>query len=389
MGSGVNAAPGDRRDGRLASRGAADIQAPRRTCIELEPALMPADYANWYVSHLEKVSSAVSTIEHIAAKRLPPVGARLRRVASFGAEVRPASRGYEVSLNAALPALVHFAFNNLLRVSQFMSGIGDGESETPYRIFDGRIPLNLPRGLKIEAAIVAITGLSQPFDSSRAATAVLMSELAVAFCIYHELAHIFLGHADANKLLHGRTGLLEVTSRRSVAAAEIGKLRQVWEYEADLVAANMLLQDMASPQAEAGFRGAYGTDNDCDVVARFQAMLSAVLVVFLLIAQATSSSRRTHPDPLVRFAAIANDSAAALMEQQPQLQTTPEEMGEAVNDVASSVLSAWKVLGLKTSAASPIKNLLVARRTVEMLERHRQKLHARHSNLAHFYPFKT
>jgi hypothetical protein len=117
-------------------------------------------------------------------------------------------------------------------------------------------------------------------------------------------------------------------------------------------------------------------------------MLGAILVVFLLVAQATPIKRRTHPEPLIRFAAVANDSAAVLVEQQLQLRLSFEEVSEAVNDLALSALSAWSNLGLGTSPASPLKNLLKAQWVVERLEQDRQELHALYSGGAAFYPFK-
>jgi hypothetical protein len=354
---------------------------------DLNLTAMPADFAAWYASHLDKVSSARATVERIVRTPLAPVKPRLLRSTRLGAEARRVPGGYEVRINAALPAILHFAFNSLLRTPQFMYGIGAVESERLYRDSSKRIPLTLPRRMKIEETIVAIASLSRPRDERRAATAVLMSELAVAYCAYHELAHVLLGHVDAHQQLSGRVGLLEMAESSMPVGRNGSRLRLVWEYEADLVAANMLLQDMVASDVEAVFREAYGGDNDCGVVARFQAMLGAVLVVFLLVAQVTPVKRRTHPDPLVRFAAVANDSAAALVEQQPQLQLRFQDMGEAVNDVAASTLSAWSALGLGTSAASPLKNLLTAQRVVERLERDRQELHSLHSALASFYPF--
>ncbi|TXH29706.1 MAG: hypothetical protein E6Q99_00360 [Elusimicrobia bacterium] len=330
----------------------------------------------------------MATVEHILGARLAPVRARLLRSAQLGAEARRVKDGYEVRLNGALPAIVHFAFNSLLRTPQFMYGIGDAESEQLHRESSKRIPLALPRGVKVEEAIVAITSVSRPRDTQRAATAVLMSELAVAYCAYHELAHVLLGHVDAHCQWTGCLGLLEMAESVMPDGRASARVRMVWEYEADLVAANMLLQDMVANDAEPVFRDAYGGDNDSGVLARFQAMLGAILVVFLLVAQATPIKQRTHPEPLIRFAAVANDSAAALVEQQPQLQLSFEQVGEAVNDVALSALSAWSILGLGTSPASPLKNLLNAQRVVERLEHDREELHPLYSCFAAFYPFK-
>lgn len=169
----------------------------------------------------------------------------------------------------------------------------------------------------------------------------------------------------------------------------VAGIRFVWEYEADMLATNMLLQDMVDPAAEGPFRETYGKGADTGALSRLQAMLGAVLVVFLLIAQVTPRRRRSHPEPLVRFAAIANDAGGALLEQQPQLGLDFEEVGEAINDVALSTLSAWKALGLGTSRASPLRNLMTAEREVEKLERDRLAGHGVHSSAAWFYPFRS
>ncbi|GAB7526657.1 hypothetical protein PBS_56480 [Paraburkholderia sp. 2C] len=39
------------------------------------------------------------------------------------------------------------------------------------------------------------------------------------------------------------------------------RLRLIWEYEADLLAANMLLKDMVAPEAVKAFEGLYDTDD--------------------------------------------------------------------------------------------------------------------------------
>lgn len=216
-----------------------------------------------------------------------------------------------------------------------------------------------------------------------------MAELAVAFSAYHELAHILLGHVDAVRELTGRARLLEMAEPDGPRPSFDSRLRFVWEYEADLVAANMLLQDMVNPAAEGIFQEVYGSEADSGPLGRYQVMLGAVLVVFLLVAQFTPARRKSHPEPLVRFAAVADDSAAALVEQQPQLALDFDDVGEAINDVALSTLSAWRALGLSTSRASPLRNLLTAQQAVESLERGRLAGHHIHSKSAVFYPFKA
>ena len=355
--------------------------------VDMDLGGLPPALGAWYASHLGKVGTAWAAMERIVQAGIPPVRARLVRSTQLGAEALKSRGGYEVRLTVALPTIIHFTFNCLLRTPQFMYGVGDAVSEQPYRTSSTRIPLSLPRGIALEKAIVSITALSRPADERRAAAAALLTELAVAFCAYHELAHLLLGHIDAMQRWSGRARLLEMAERTGVSQPD-GKTRLVWEYEADLVAANMLLQDMMDPGVEGVFKEVYGPIAETDALSRFQAMLGATLVVFLLISQVTPRDRRTHPEPLVRFAAIANDSAAALAEQQPQLKLSFQDAGEAVNDVALSTLSGWRALGLGTSAASPLKNLMTAQRAVERLEKHRGAGHQAYSRFAQFYPFR-
>lgn len=350
---------------------------------------LPPDYAAWYGSHLRKVDSARLAAERVVQAPLPQIRARMLRSINLGAEALRVKDGYEVRLSVALPAIIHFAFNCLLRTPECMYGVGDAEAEQRYRDASDRIPLSLPRGVGIEHAIVTISGLSRPRDEHRAATAALLTELAIAYSAYHELAHVLLGHVDALARSNGRARLLEMAETEHLSVPVGPRMRMVWEYEADLVAANMLLQDMVSPESEVVFAEAYGDGADTSVLGRFQGMLGAILLVFLLFAQVTPLRRRTHPEPLVRFAAVANDSAAALVEQQPQLGLDFDAVGEAINDVALSTLSAWKALGLGTSKASPLRNLLTAQRTVERLERDRQALNVAYSRTAWYYPFKA
>lgn len=98
-------------------------------------------------------------------------------------------------------------------------------------------------------------------------------------------------------------------------------------------------------------------------------MLGAALAVFLLISQATPMSRQTYPDPLVRFVAIANDCAAAMVEQHPQFDLTHEEMQEAVNDVAAMTLERWSALQTHSRHRSPASRMLSTRPQVEKLEK--------------------
>lgn len=364
------------------------MKSTRPSKRELDFDAMPSDFAQWYRNHRAKVDTAVTAMRPLLAKPLPDVIGILKRTKAFGAEARRTGNAYQVHLSAALPAILHYTFNNMFRDPHYLAGIGNATGETPYRDLHSGIPFSLPRRVRVETAICAIAQLSRPLDNDRAHAAVLMAELATAFCVYHEVAHIVLGHIDALSEQHSSGQLLEIVPSNRAPQGRTAEVRRVWEYEADLVAANMLLQDMVSPGAEEAFAAIYGPDNDYTPLGRVQAMLGAALVVFLLISQATPTSRRTHPDPLVRFVAIANDAAAAMVEQHPQFGLTHEEMQEAVNDVAAMTLERWSALQTPSRYRSPASRMLGARQQVEKLERLRSELHASYRGHAYLYPFK-
>lgn len=364
------------------------MKTTRQSKRELDLAAMPSDFAQWYRNHRVKVDTAVAAMRPLLTRPLPDVIGILRRTKAFGAEARRTRSAYQVLLNAALPAILHYTFNNLFRDPNYLPGIGNAASEIPYRDLQSGIPFSLPRQISVETAICAIAQLSRPLDNDRAQAAVLMAELATAFCVYHEVAHIVLGHIDALSEQHLSGQLLEIVPSNRAPHGRAAEIRRVWEYEADLLAANMLLQDMVSPGAEEAFAAIYGPDNDYTPLGRVQAMLGASLAVFLLISQATPTSRRTHPAPLVRFVAIANDCVAAMVEQHPQFGLTHEEMQEAVNDVAAMTLEQWTALQTPSRYRSPASRMLSARSQVEKLERLRSGLQASYRGHAYLYPFK-
>lgn len=55
--------------------------------------------------------------------------------------------------------------------------------------------------------------------------------------------------------------VIELSCQGALAAGPSVRLRLIWEYEADLLAANMLLQDMVAPEAVKAFEGLYDTDD--------------------------------------------------------------------------------------------------------------------------------
>jgi len=350
---------------------------------------LPADYAAWYASHRDLALSASSQLFALGRQPAPRVSAILRDHKAMNALARRNGPGYEVVMNAGLPAIVHFALNNLLQSQTYFPHIGDASAERPYRDLRNGIPDRLPRDATLAEAIVAITGMSRPTDVQRTKAAVAMTELAVSFCAYHEVAHIALGHVDANDALHGRTELLEVMNSRTAPGGRQALLRRVWEYEADLLAANMVLQDALSPQHDPSFLDGFRPQILESPLQRAQVMLASLLLFFLLVSQQGAGTERTHPDPLVRFSAISRKTVAALLDDHHAAVPSPRSVHSAVSDVVAQTLGVWSGLSLPSRHASPADQLTRARGSVQRLERHRLAHLDAHRDLAYLYPFVT
>lgn len=156
-----------------------------------------------------------------------------------------------------------------------------------------------------------------------------------------------------------------------------------------MLAANMVLQDVLSPQNDPSFLDGFGAQVQESPLLRAQVMLAALLLFFLLVSQQDSGTERTHPDPLVRFSAISRDTVAALLADHHAAVPGPRTVSGAVSEVVAQTLSVWTGLSLPSPYANPADQLTRARRSVQRLERHRIVHLNTHRDLAYLYPFVT
>lgn len=238
---------------------------------------------------------------------------------SFNASAVVTGECPTVRLHAGLPSLLHFCFNNVLRQPDVLPGLGAAAAEVPYRErFDRGIPRGLPPAVPIEEAVVLLPTVSRPADDARANAAVAMTELAAAFCAFHEVGHLVGGHAGYAALHLPDGHVSEFFDLKRAVSKLVGGVRllQVWEREADQIALVMAMSfvrtDPATRQrfTEAfGIRPAVGSTNECDAAATadeeyelFGQLLFAVKILFLYLAQVSADlrSKGAHPHPVVR-----------------------------------------------------------------------------------------
>jgi hypothetical protein len=180
--------------------------------------------------------------------------------------------------------------------------------EEPARFPQG-IPLVLNTETTLLEALVGIPQTSRPYDDVRALAAAGMTELACMFTVLHEVGHAACGHTRFSELrLAGEPvsefmALSDLIRRRRF-------LRQVWEMEADLIAAMLLVRWIMGPEPNRVFLSeVFGVEEQ----ARYQydavaAALAGLYVLFLYMNQRERARGwfRSHPPPLVRITYVHN-----------------------------------------------------------------------------------
>jgi hypothetical protein len=156
------------------------------------------------------------------------------------ASIRRSLKGYDASIDEALPIAI-FEFSNFcFSQSDFFPKIGETASEVSPEIVDG-----IPPGVRLllltleHGADANLNSMPQfaPIDPHRAAAAHYLTLLMMRFVWFHELAHGILGHVDflIDQSGGGVLGLNELNmSELSVEHKRIdSRILQCMEFEAD------------------------------------------------------------------------------------------------------------------------------------------------------------
>jgi len=356
----------------------------RRVAFDIEK--LDSSFAAFYRKLLGFASSATRTIRKAHANAFPPVAAWFLNDRLVNARAALDQSGYRVGLNVAVPAILHFCFNNLLRSRLYFPELGDSANETRYRDFSSGIPLRLPDHVPLLEALPGIVNVSRPLDDTRAAGAVALTQIAVSFCLYHELAHIELGHVVSSRELFGAHDFLEFAARREWPTNR-RRLTRVWEYEADKIASMMVAADMFSADNVEVLSDAFDLPKSPEALTAVA--LSAIYVVFFLFGQRAGKDRRfaSHPHPMVRF----GSTIEALVNDVPRhARRDADRMRTVAMDTLFMTHGAWDDLGLPI--ATNLTNVSVWKwifRGVDDLERDRRALHHHYSARAWSYPFEA
>ena len=333
---------------------------------------------------LEFTSSAIEGTKPLHPDRAKPeIRANYYQYKGINSLVTKDKNNYWIGISIALPCILHFYFNNVLRTKNFLPHLGDIYNEEHYRKFDTGFPKNLQKGMVIEEAIPKITNASRPYDEKRAAAAVLLTQIAVSFCIYHEISHIEIGYIDTYTELSNNSAFLEFSNLFNIDRTFL-KVRKVWEYEADKTASVMMISDFFNGKENmAVFNETFEVSIQHNPRKAFGILVSAIYAVFHIFG--ISKDRKpfygAHPHPMVRFASILDELVRFLPDRLPDIFLSKDKVTEAGLLGLFKTVSSWEELGMSDSFNLRVKKIWNwTNKYIEKLEKDRLKLNHRYRN---------
>ncbi|MQY43158.1 hypothetical protein GG681_10950 [Epibacterium sp. SM1969] len=158
----------------------------------------------------------------------------------------------------------------------------------------------------------------------RVALSKLLSKVCLDFAFYHEIGHILAGHADKLKSSNLALHELELIKRKTKPSIS-RKTRQIWEYEADLIAAGYiakdaarLIEDLQANDVAPDLRLIFGPHQ----IAVEQVSALMIVACYTLFCHLRDTAMELdlesyHPDPLVRAFVVRDALYSALSAEFP------------------------------------------------------------------------
>jgi hypothetical protein len=285
-----------------------------------------------------------------ASAQLLPSSVVLTQDAIFNAK----ARSFGVGIHVAVPTILHFIFNELLRWPNLFETIGDPSRESRHGQYAFGIPVSLPSTMSIVEAVKVLPSYSRPTDERRAFAAFAMADLVSSFCVCHEVCHVVFGHAAAYERQFGQLDFLEFFSSQltQVPAYRLGR---TWEYEADINGGYMVTSSILGDENRGHFSEAFQIDGSPGTYERgvLYVWFFALHILFLFLGQRAPrpSSLSRHPAPAVRSAYIFGEITPQLaLEERSHL--TRRQLERLRVDACRNAERAWKQMGMRTRTTS-------------------------------------
>jgi hypothetical protein len=242
------------------------------------------------------------------------------------ASVENDGKGYAVGIASTFPLLLKALFSRLLAQPEICPWMPqqDAFSRQSEKIY---FSINANR---IGEQVIA----DQTLTVERDRAALLLSDIAMEFVFLHEVAHILCGHADVKPTLTpGAPGIPELGLTRR-AGSRLFSISRAWEYEADIIGANLLktyldaiIRQVRSGGADPFLRPLFFSQEN--LVEQCLSLAMTALYVLFRFLRETSSKLNLgghHPDPLVRAFAVRNALYQVMSQRHPINKNLLEEL---------------------------------------------------------------
>jgi len=357
---------------------------------ELDTGLLKYGFDCFYNTLLFRANNACEVFQrdfnHGKSESIRTVFLRNKTV---NAKARLENNKYCIGINAALPCIIHFTFNMLLRTPYYFPGLGYIDKYDTYRQYSSGIPLILPNNVPIEDALWGVVSTSRPSSDKRAEAAALLTEIAMTFCVYHELAHIQTGHVVSAKEMFGEDEHLELSDR--IRSKSDRKIVRVWEYEADKISSVMLAaNDMLDKENQKYFCETFEINMVNDIYKLFGVILSSLYVLFHLLNQIIPGFKllSNYPHPTLRYSYVSSEIVNFISRNFNHSIEEGIKFKESLSGFVIMSQTAWLELGLPISIDITSNNFHKwALKENNKLECNRKKVNGLYSHRAWIYPF--
>jgi len=364
------------------------MQSLQRDIAEFDLGLLEENQRSFYQQFLELHYRLPNNVkpEYVQFVAEGGVAASYDAIGKFAASAGREGPGYRLRYSIVLPVFLHFVFNRALKFPYVFSAVGDPSREDPdlMRWEGSAIPFELPDSLRLTEAVRILPGVNRPEDAARASVASALSEIATAFCAFHEMAHVIGGHVAYRADRCSLAFVPEFFGIRLLPRSELA-LSQVFEREADLIALNSTLALLVSdPSSRSYFAASFGIENDGEQYPyhAISVLVFALTLLFLYLAQVPTGLglSSSHPHPIVRITYLRT---ALRLAATNDLGLEIEDLDSLCDYASEQAFKLWNDLGLDVPALAGANDVRhysrSVRRAVERLERNHELLYSRYS----------
>ena len=252
-----------------------------------------------------------------------------------------------IAISAAIPALLQALFQNILSFTNPFAKHYDQAEDyyDPDYIFPISLSSSRYDEYELREEIDALILDTMPVEKWQRKMSIKLAEIAMVFCVSHEIGHVVRGHPliykrrDKNSLNEG--------DNKKVTCKWV---RQAWEIQADKTAIAFLYSYVINTKTNRKrFMHYLKCKNDYELLGK---IMYSVYFVFLIMSQRLEyiNSETFHPSPLVRATYAMADMAAIV-----ELKTSQKDGVKIITDSTDLAEGAWERLGF--NSRSDIKNM--------------------------------